>query len=118
MLIAKAFGANTNITPIVVATPLPPLKPSHGIKIWPSTEPNPTKTGIRVNSLAKNAGRKPFAMSSIKTGMANQIPNVLKTLVNPIFLLPVVLMSIFLIRAMIKPKGILPMIKPIIKDTK
>ena len=111
------------IEPKPVATPLPPLNFNQIGKQWPITADtatndwtisNPSKLEIESclkKKAAKNIAKAPLPPSRMSVSKAIFLLPVLKTLVAPIFPLPIFLMSPNpdnLVK--IKPKGIAPII--------
>src|SRR5579883_289973 len=102
-------------TPRVVATPLPPLKPSHGGNMWPSTAPAAAAAaGIGPHSeLKTSTGMRPFSASSTSVAAASVLLPVRSTLVAPILPEPTWRMSPRpAARVSSSPKGIEPSRKP------
>ena len=101
--------------PILVATPLPPLKPSHGGNMWPSTAPAAAAaagTGPHIR-LKASAGAKPFRASSSRVAAASFLLPVRSTLVAPILPEPTLRMSPSpAARVSSRPNGIEPSRKP------
>ncbi len=90
-------GANPKKTPQVVRTPFPPFPFRKIDQLWPQIAENPAEIAThsdRPRYRAKKGKRKPFPISKINVGRPYFQPAVLKTLVNPIFPEPTLLMSI------------------------
>src|SRR5438034_8092229 len=90
--IATAIGARARNIPAAVATPFPPLKPTNGENMCPSTAvaPNAAAHAAPNPDHAPNqaTGTAPFATSTSATGTAYFQPSIRNTLVAPRFLLP------------------------------
>ncbi len=84
-------GSSAARTPAEVATPLPPLKPSQGVKLWPriAARAAATKTISESEKRARiTTGRNPFRKSSRNASEPHPFPKTRQTLVAPMFPLP------------------------------
>ena len=114
-------GHSPSNTPAEVATPFPPLKFSHGEKIWPATAANPVSTDpvspACRNSAANQTASHPLSASKVKTRYPHFFPKIRPTLVAPILPLPLARMSTPLVRANQNPHGRDPRKKPMPSDS-
>ena len=98
-VVKPLIGCNANITPIAVATPLPPLNFNHIGKQWPSTTPSADIETIISNISGGENKYKfftaiyPLIESKSKTNKANNLLPVRRTFVAPMLPLPIILIS-------------------------
>lgn len=92
-IIPGIFAAKATRTPIVVATPLPPLKPKNIVQLWPKMQLNPKIILINSEGRApvlritrsprKNTAAKPLKISNNKTVIPAFFPSNRKAFVAP-----------------------------------
>ena len=120
----RAHGQlKNNKTPAAVAIPFPPLNNKKGLNIWPNID-NKLKLKKRVvnssslrvclkNISEKYSMIKLLDISKINVNAAMNLLPVLKTFVAPMLPEPIFLISPYPeIFTIIKPKGIVPIVKP------
>jgi len=109
-------GASTRREPRVVATPLPPLNPSHGLNTCPRTDATAARDAIstisgtapRTSILTRYTGSAPLTASMIIPAIPAGLPQIRARLVAPEFPEPDIRISVPMSRPMIHDHGMEP----------